>query len=106
MKNIITTICIAVLMGLTVHPAFASMSRSPKQVDTTNLQPSKDRVAMLEGRLKFIKSLDKKTISKAERKSYRIESIEAKKEIKQLGGGVYISVGALILIIVLLIILL
>ena len=56
-------------------------------------------------RLEEINSLDKSKLSRAEKKELRKEVKEIQKTM-DIGGGVYISVGALILIIILLIILL
>lgn len=63
-------------------------------------------VQKLENRLNEIKAMDHKSLSKSERKALRKEVREIKREVKAISGGIYISVGALILIILLLILLL
>ncbi|RPA69699.1 hypothetical protein EF405_06795 [Cyclobacteriaceae bacterium YHN15] len=57
-------------------------------------------------RLEEIKEMDKSSLTKAEKKDLRIELRDTKEEIKRNNGGVYLSVGALLLVIILLIILL
>lgn len=57
-------------------------------------------------RLKTIRALSKTNLSKSEKKALRNEVLEIKHKHEGPGGVVYISTGALILIIILLIILL
>lgn len=67
---------------------------------------SEQRVHQLETRLEEIRSMDKSTLSRAEKKELRMEVHAIKKEMKTMAGGVYFSIGALIIIGLLLIILL
>jgi len=64
------------------------------------------RIKQLTQRLTEVKDIDKSTLSAEEKKALRKEKKELKKELKGISGGVYLSVGALILILILLIILL
>jgi hypothetical protein len=64
------------------------------------------RVNQLVGRLEEIKAMDIKHMSKSEKKALRKEVKEIKREVNALSGGVYISIGALLVIILLLILLL
>ena len=57
-------------------------------------------------RLQEIKVIDKSSLTKSEKKELRKEVVEIKKEMKVISGGVYVSIGALLLILILLIILL
>lgn len=57
-------------------------------------------------RLQEINELDKSNLKPSDKKSLRREVHNISHRLDQLGGGVYISVGALIIIILLLIILL
>ncbi len=63
------------------------------------------KVNVLVNRLNEIDAMDKSTLNASEKKELRKEVRVIKKEINRSGGGVYISVGALLLIIILLIIL-
>jgi hypothetical protein len=57
-------------------------------------------------RLEEIKELDRSLMTKDEKKELREEVRNTKEEIKRNSGGVFLSVGALLLIIILLIVLL
>ena len=92
----------AALFILFTLPATASTITSDSSIVTTN----EIRVQQMSDRLQEIKAIDKSALTKAEKKSLRTEVVDIKKEMKAVSGGVYISVGALILILILLIILL
>lgn len=65
----------------------------------------KARVTEMENRLEEIKKMDFQSMSKAEKKDVREEMKEMKAEARATGNGVYLSIGALILIVLLLILL-
>jgi DNA topoisomerase IB len=65
----------------------------------------KVRLSEIESRLEEIKTMDLKAMSKEERKEVKKELKEMNVEARQLGGGVYISVGAIIIILLLIILL-
>ena len=56
-------------------------------------------------RLDEIKSIDKSTLSRSDKKALRVEVRSIDKRLRELSGGIYISVGALIIILLLLLIL-
>lgn len=62
-------------------------------------------IQRLTNRLEEIKAMDLENMPRSERRKYAKEVKQIEKRMKAVGGGVYISAGALILIIVLLIIL-
>jgi hypothetical protein len=57
-------------------------------------------------RVEEIKNMDKSDLSRVERKALRNELLEMKKEAKAMNGGVYLSVGAIIIILLVLILIL
>jgi hypothetical protein len=65
-----------------------------------------DKAVLLQNRLDEIKALDKSTLTHSEKKMLRREVKEIKKELATASGGVYLSVGAILLIALLLILLL
>ncbi|HBH84802.1 MAG TPA: hypothetical protein DDY34_13475 [Bacteroidales bacterium] len=65
-----------------------------------------EKVKVLEVRLNEINNMDKSKLTSAEKKTLRKEVKSIKSTLREVGGGVYISVGALILILILLIVLL
>ncbi|EKB49469.1 hypothetical protein [Cecembia lonarensis] len=68
-------------------------------------EEEKSRLVEIEMRVDEIKAMDFSTMEKAEKKAVRSELKEIKKEAKDLGGGVYLSVGAIIIILLILILL-
>lgn len=65
-----------------------------------------DEVNALLGRLDEIKAMDKSKLNSAEKRNLRKEVRGIKKDLKEKGDGVYISVAAIIIIALLLILLL
>jgi hypothetical protein len=64
------------------------------------------RANELKSRLEEIKAIDKKELSREQKRALRTEVKEIKKEMAEISGGVYLSIGAIILIALLLILLL
>ena len=61
------------------------------------------RLEEIQTRLAEIKALDFGEMSKSDLKEVKVELKEMKKEAKQNGGGIYLSVGAIIVILLVLI---
>jgi len=100
----------ATCLSLTFIPVVASAAdndaKGPRETRRP-VQPADSAEARtLVLRLDEIKAVDKSTLSASEKKSLRKEVKSTEKKLNSLGGGVYLSVGAAILIIVLLIVLL
>ena len=87
---------------------FFSLSASASSItsDSSIVTTNEIRVQQMSDRLQEIKAIDKSALTKAEKKSLRTEVVDIKKEMKAVSGGVYLSIGALVLILILLIILL
>lgn len=77
-------------------------SKPAKNVSTTE----NARIQQMIHRIEEIKNMDKSGLSKAEKKELRTEVRDMKKELKETGRGVYLSIGAIIIIILLLILIL
>jgi len=83
-------------------PSFSN--ETPTLTSTTT--PESARAEELVNRLEEIKAMDMKSLSRSEKRAVRKEVRAIEKEMKQMsGGGVYISVGALLVIIILILIL-
>ena len=67
--------------------------------------PAEQRANQLKERLEEIHKLDPKTMSRKEKRALRGEVKAIKKEMADISGGVYLSVGAIILIVLLIILL-
>ena len=91
-------------LGLFLLLAFASPA-FPASNDIL-AEGKEAKATQLQHRLEEIKSIDKKELSREERKALRHEVKEIKKELAAISGGVYLSIGAILLIALLLILLL
>src|SRR5687767_5817717 len=67
------------------------------------IENKETRAEHLTNRLEEIRSMDTKNLTKAEKKALRVEVRAIKKELKAISGGVYLSVGAILLIALLII---
>ena len=71
------------------------------------IAPKQEQQAqVLLSRLEEINAMDKSTLNSSEKKVLRKEVRQIKSQLRDIGGGVYLSVGAIIIIILLLILLL
>jgi hypothetical protein len=70
------------------------------------LEDRSEEVLRLNRRLEEIRDMDRSNLSKAERKALRLEVRMIREELAEMRGGVYLSVGAILLIALLLILLL
>jgi hypothetical protein len=109
MKKI--TLCLmATCLSLTLLPlqlnAASNVVTNPKEVTKPLSSAESAEAKVLTLRLDEINAMDKSELKAAEKKSLRKEVRTINHSLKTIGGGVYISAGAAILIIVLLIILL
>lgn len=93
------------LAALTFNFNFAyAANDKPKTTELTTEQ--RLELNRIISRVEEIKAMDKSKLSKADRKALRKELKEMKQKANAIGGGVYLSVGAILIIILLLIIIL
>jgi hypothetical protein len=102
MKNLLKIGFFLLLIMVTI-PSNSMNVSSNATVNSTPLD--KSEANRMTNRLNEIESIDKSNLSRPEKRELRRE-VKAIKKTMDSSGGVYISVGALILIVVLLIILL
>ncbi len=101
-KKIISLLLLAMCLTM-VMPAFAANETPIVNTET----PNNDATAQqLITRLKEIRDMDKSNLTSSEKRALRKEVREMKKEVKRSQQGVYLSVGAIIIIVLLLILLL
>jgi hypothetical protein len=93
----------AMLFAFTAQAENPSISseREPKVVSAGELK----RLDEIESRVMEIKKMDFSTLEKAEKKAIKTELKELNKEARR-GGGLYLSLGAIIVIVLLLVVLL
>lgn len=76
---------------------------------TTELKDGKEendaKALLLNNRLEEINGIDMSDLDRSEKKALKKEVKEIKKELKAIGNGVYISTGAIIIIILLILLL-
>ena len=103
MKNLkpiaLTTV---LLFSITTLPLRAE----PVQKDAPSMEHPSAEAQVIFDRLEEIKEMDKSDMSFAEKKELRKEVRASEKELKTMDGGVYISVGAIIIILLILILVL
>lgn len=96
---------VAVIMMLTITSV--QLKAGNETIKTTSTEATQLAEAnTLIARLNEIKAMDKSEMSFSEKRDLRREVRATKKHLHEVHGGVYLSVGVIILIIVLLIILL
>ncbi|MES2811073.1 MAG: hypothetical protein V4670_01255 [Bacteroidota bacterium] len=79
-------------------------SDSTQTSSTTKMEGARAQVLL--NRLEEIKSMDKSDLTRVEKKALRKEVKEIKTTLKTSNGGVYLSVGAIIIVVLLLILIL
>lgn len=82
----------------------ASIADNRIEVPLTAPKTENKEVVVLYKRLETIRAIDKSGLSRAEKKELRSEVKEIKHKLADLGGGIYLSAGALVVILILLII--
>jgi hypothetical protein len=89
-------------LSVTLSPASSSISAT----HTTEGPVSSPEAQKLISRLHEINELDKKQLNPTEKRELRKEVKSLKKQLRELSGGVYLSAGTIIIILLILIILL
>lgn len=85
-------------------PVAMANDNKPANDKTQLTAEQQAKLSEIEGRVAEIKAMDFTEMTSEERKEVKNELREMKKEAKRVGGGVYISVGAIILILILILI--
>lgn len=97
------------LIACVISVASPSISYSITPASVTVNDPGKDvdpALQALLNRVREIKDMNKENLTKSEKKNLRKELKEIKKEIKASNRGIYLSLGAAIIVALLLILLL
>ncbi|RYE35914.1 MAG: hypothetical protein EOP42_05260 [Sphingobacteriaceae bacterium] len=85
----------------------ATFEVAPAAKEITLTEAQKEaKLQSIKLRVEEIKAMDKSQLSREEKKELKSELKEMKAQARGLGGGVYLSVGAIIIIILLLILIL
>jgi DNA gyrase/topoisomerase IV subunit A len=104
MKKLIYSLALIFTLGISANTVSAADKNNKAKTEMTAEQ--KVQLERITSRVEEIRDMDKSDLSRAERKELRKELRELKTEARAMGGGVYLSVGAIIIIILLLILIL
>lgn len=104
MKKIAYFLSVMIFFTAVGPVAMASVGKEDKEKRELS-DEEQARLEEIETRVGEIKAMDFPALSKDELKEVRVELKELKKEAKQNGGGIYLSVGAIIVILLVLILL-
>jgi hypothetical protein len=102
------TFCLmATCLSLTLLPLQLNAATTIEPSSLAAPKPAESaEVKTMELRLNEIKAMDKSNMKSAEKKNLRKEVKSINHRMRDIGGGVYLSVGAIILIVILLVVLL
>lgn len=103
-KKIIPGAAFLLLFSLSASSQQFSGTTVPAPASINNTEEPRSRQIM--NRLETIKKMDRSTLTRDERKNLRKEVKDIRKEAKAASGGVYLSVGAILLVILVLILIL
>ena len=90
----------------TLNAAPATKKAIAEKVMAMTAEQKESRIVEMKQRVAQIKAMDKSKLTRTERKALRDELKSMNKEARAISGGIYISLGALIIIILLLILIL
>jgi hypothetical protein len=95
-----------IVLSLSLFPSTVTASEKNITAVTANSNEMPAEVKGMLSRLEEIKTMDKSSMSRLEKKELRKEVKTIKSTLRASGNGVYLSIGAIIIIVLLLIILL
>lgn len=104
MKKLIYSLALVFSLAISANNVSAAERNDKAKTEMTAEQQI--QLKKIVDRVEEIKAMDKSDLSKTERKELRKELKELKQQARAMGGGVYLSVGAIIIIILLLILIL
>ena len=104
-KKILRIASIVMLIAIALPASSAIVAPATSQTNSA-AKNNDARAQVLLQRLEYIRGMNKSEMTRLEKKSLRNEVKDIKKEMKSMSGGVYLSVGAIIIVILLLILIL
>lgn len=102
MKKQIYLLSAMLCLSLIAPAAEAKDTKSKPEMTASQIA----RIEVIQQRVEEIRDLDKSELNREERKKLRSELQQLKREVKTMSGGVYLSVGAIIIILLVLILIL
>lgn len=105
-RNAMTAMFLVLAMILSVGGYAAPMSNEVIPASNPTTAANEAEMQRLLNRLEEIKAMDLENMPRSEKRKYAKEVKQIQKKMNAVGGGVYISAGALLIIILLLILIL
>ncbi len=105
MKKLILSILTVFMLSILIPATLKADSETSQTSMTASKNAELVKINVLLARLDKINEMDKSNMSRSEKVVLRKEVRTIKSQLNTLGGGVYLSVGAIIVIILLLILL-
>ena len=106
MKKKIYLIAATVMLTFAAFTSQAATTFNKEAIASMTTEQKQARIEEIKARVNEIKAMDKSQLTKEERKDLRQELRSDKQEARAMGGGIYLSVGAIIIIILVLILVL
>lgn len=104
MKKLLYSLALVFMFSISASSVMAADKTDKNKTELTAEQQA--QLTRITNRVEEIRHMDKSHLSRAEKKELRKELREMKSQARAMGGGVYLSVGAIIIIILLLILIL
>jgi len=105
MKKIIFIVTVLIVTLASSIPE-AQAAGNKEMITTQQQLAERERAMALLSRLNVIKEMDKSSITNVQKRELRNEVRAIRTELKELSGGIYLSVGAIIIILLILILVL
>jgi hypothetical protein len=102
-KKTATAVLLALSMVLSLGSYAAPKTNEVVPASTPSNSPNDAEMQRMLNRLEEIKAMDLENMPRSEKRKYAKEVKQIEKKMKAVGGGLYISAGALLIIIILLI---
>lgn len=107
MKKLVISVFAVFMMFAVIPTQLHAIAKTAATTTMAATEPVESEVAnTLKSRLNEISQIDRSNMTRLEKKELRKEVRAIKSELKNLNGGVYLSVGAIILIVLVLILVL
>jgi negative regulator of replication initiation len=104
MKKLIYSLTLIFTLAISANTVSAAEKADKAKTEMTTEQ--KIELKRITDRVEEIRAMDKSELSRDQKKALKTELKGLKKQANAMGGGVYLSVGAIIIIILLLILIL
>ena len=104
MKKLLYSLALVFMLSISANTVMAADKSDKNKTELTAEQQA--QLTRITNRVEEIRHMDKSNLTRAEKKELRKELREMKSQARAMGGGVYLSVGAIIIIILILILIL